>query len=161
MAKSVRSGCWSYLEIAESGSHGREYKKVGSPNQELGPVWLVLDSLRGYRAADVGMTGHHLRGLLRGWFWSCQKNRVAEATLSSVTGAMLMVIGKIHNFSSLSSSQSPWQVAMNLPGNHGSGECGIRGSHTLPTSAITEYLRVSLMLRRISWSSAQMPLIER
>lgn len=113
-AKSVRSGCWSYLEIAiaVSGSHRRGYKKVGSPNQELGPVWLVLDPLRGYRVADVGMAGHHPRALLSGWFWSCQENLVAEAPLSSVIRAMLMVIGKTHHFSSLSSSQSPCQVAI-------------------------------------------------
>lgn len=67
-------------------------------------MWLVLDPLRGYRVADVGMAGHHPRELLDGWFWSCQKNLVAEATLSSVIGAMLMIIEKIDNFSSPPSS---------------------------------------------------------
>lgn len=126
-----------FIAIAIRGYHSRKYKKIGSPTQELGPVWLVLDPLRGYRMADVGMAGHPRR-LLDGRFWSCQKSLVAEATLSSVIRAMLMVIGKINHFSSLPSSQSPCQVAIGRTFQEiMDGECGICDSYALSTSGIT------------------------
>ena len=66
---------------------------------------MQLEPLRGFDVADVGMAGQRSKGLLYGWYWSCQKSQKAEATPILCIGAMLTATGKI--MSSFLSTQLP------------------------------------------------------